>query len=66
MTRTARWVPNSTDDRMVGIQVRLARNAKSEQFERARRAANRISSILGIAASVVSMYDLLLLTRVGH
>ncbi len=66
MTGTARWVPNSTDDRMVGIQVRLARNAKNEQFERARRNANRISSILGIAASVVSMYDLLVLTRVGH
>jgi len=66
MSGSVRWVPNSTDERLVGIQVRLARNAQSEQFERARRTANRISSMLGIAASVVSMYDLLLLVRVGH
>jgi hypothetical protein len=44
-------------------QVRLARNPRTTQLEQARRAANRIGSVLSVAASVVAIYDLSLFAR---
>lgn len=57
---------NGPDERLVHINLQLAKDPRLTQLDRARHNANRIGSFLCVAASVVAIYDLSLLFRLGH
>lgn len=54
---------DASDVQLARFQLQLARNSKAAKLEQARRTANRIGSILGVAASVLAAYDLSLFAR---
>ena len=65
-TSPMRLPSHAVDDRIVRIDVHLAQNVRFRAEERRRRTATKIASMLGVAASAVSLYDLVLLAMGSH
>jgi hypothetical protein len=63
MTAPADRVSAQCDQRLARIQLQMARSNKVAVQERARRKAARLVSTLGIVASALALYDLMLLAR---
>jgi hypothetical protein len=53
-------------EQLVLIQIRLDRDARADQVERARRNASRFASLLCGTAAVISIVDFALLLGLGQ
>ena len=59
------WDLSDTIERRAHLAVAMSGDAAQAQLAAARRRANKMVSILGSVASLLALYDLMLLARMG-
>lgn len=61
------WVQHPTSpDRLAILEAGLGRNSRLAEQQRVSRVTLRMVSVLGLIASVISLFDLSLLLRAAH
>jgi hypothetical protein len=65
MTADRVWDLSNTVERHAHLAVAMSGDAQEAQLANARRRANKMVSILGSVASLLALYDLALLARMG-
>lgn len=66
MTASQVWDLSDTVESTARFNVAMSADAKQSQTDRARRNANKMVSILGAVASLLALYDIALLARMGN
>lgn len=65
MTADRVWDLTNTIERRAHLAVAMSDDARDSHLAAARRRANKVVSILGSVASLLALYDLALLARMG-
>jgi hypothetical protein len=65
MSAERAWDLSNGLERRAHLNVAMSRDAKLAQLDAARRRANKMVSVLGSVASLLALYDLALLARMG-
>jgi hypothetical protein len=66
MTAERTWDLSNTIERRAHLAVAMSADARDAKLATARRRANKMVSILGSVASLLALYDLTLLARMGQ
>lgn len=66
MTAARTWDVTDTLERNAMLNVAMSGDAAQAQLDAARRRANKLVSVLGSVASLLALYDLALLARMGN